>query len=76
MDRQVSRQVNTEITSLRSTTSHGEKLLTQDLTEEEMAAAVKMLKSGKAQGPENITPFVIHCGATIRAWLKEHNWRW
>ena len=44
----------------------GRNSLTQDFTEEEMAAAIKMLKSVKAQGLDNIAPeFVIHFGAAM-----------
>ena len=40
--------------------------------EDEMAAAVKRLKSGKAQGPDRIAPeFVINCGTPMLAWLGE-----
>ena len=61
VDRQISREVNTEIVSLRACNPADDCTLIEAFTEDKMAAAVKRLKSGKAQGPDRIAPeFVIN----------------
>ena len=70
VDAQVSRKVNAEIASLRACNLADGGTLTEVFTEDKMAAAVKRLKSGKAQGPDRIAPeFVINCGTPMLAWL-------
>ena len=63
-------EVNAEIASLRARNPADDGTLTEAFTEDEMAAAVKQLKSGKAQGTDRIAPeFVINCGTPMLAWL-------
>ena len=72
VDAQVSREVNAEIVSLRACNLADGGTLTEVFTEDKMAAAVKRLKRGKAQGPDRIAPeFVINCGTPMLAWLGE-----
>ena len=52
VDRQVSREVNAEIASVRACNPADDGTLTEAFTEDEMAAAVKQLKSEKVQGPD------------------------
>ena len=61
VDKQVGRDVNAEIESLRGSVTTGDKSLTETFTDAEMLAAVSHLKSGKAQGPDHIAPeFIIN----------------
>ena len=47
-------------------------LLSAPFSQEEIANAIALLKSGKAQGPDNIPPeFLIHCGARCQKWLTD-----
>ena len=46
--------------------------LSTPFTIQELTLAVRQLKSGKAQGPDNIPPeFLIHCGPRCLEWLRE-----
>ena len=45
--------------------------LSTPFTIQELMLAVRQLKSGKAQGPDNIPPeFLIHCGPRCIEWLR------
>ena len=45
--------------------------LSTPFTIQELMLAVRQLKSGKAQGPDNIPPeFLIHCGPRCLEWLR------
>ena len=45
--------------------------LSQPLSSDELASAIKQLKSGKVQGPDNIPPeFLLHCGPKCLDWLQ------
>ena len=52
VDKQVGRDVNAEIATLRGSVTTRDKSLTETFTEAEMQAAVSHLKSGKAEGPD------------------------
>ena len=39
-------------------------------TIQELMLAIHQIKSGKAQGPDNIPPFLIHCGPRCLEWLR------
>ena len=72
VDKQVGRDVNAEIASLRGSVTTGDKSLTETFTDAEMLAAVSHLKSGKAQGPDHIAPeFIINCGTLMLNWPRE-----
>ena len=44
--------------------------LTTPFTTSELTATIKLLKSGKAQGPDNISPeFTLHCGKKCLEWI-------
>ena len=46
-------------------------LLSAPFSTKELSSAVNQVKSGKAQGPDNIPPeFLKHCGPKCLAWLK------
>ena len=46
--------------------------LSTPFTSEELSTAIGQLKSGKAQGQDNIPPeFLLHCGQRCQNWLKE-----
>ena len=68
-DRDFTRWTSREVTSLsRAATANAN--LSSDFTVEEIEAAIKKLKSGKAPGRDNIHPeFVIHQSAKTTAWL-------
>ena len=68
-DRDFARWTSREVTSLsRAATTDAN--LSSDFTVEELEAAIKKLKSGKAPGRDNIHPeFVIHQSAKTTAWL-------
>ena len=55
VDKQVGRDVNAEIATLRGSVTTGDKSLTETFTEAEMQAAVGHLKSGQAQGSESFS---------------------
>ena len=66
VDKQVGRDVNAEIATLRGSVTTGDKSLTETFTEAEMQAAVGHLKSGKVQGPDHIAPeFISNCGTLM-----------
>ena len=45
--------------------------LSTSFTIQELMLAIRQLKSGKAQGPDNIRPeFLIHCGPRCMEWLR------
>ena len=68
-DRDFARWTSREVTSL-SRAATADTNLSSDFTGEELEAAIKKLKSGKAQGRDNIHPeFVIHQSAKTTAWL-------
>ena len=71
VDRQVSREVNAKIASLRAHNPGDDGTLIEAFMEDEMDAAVKRLNSGKAQGPDRIAPEFINCGTLMLAWLGE-----
>ena len=56
VDKQVCRDVNAEIATLRGSVTTGDISLTVTFTEAEMLAAVSHLKNGRAQGPDHIAP--------------------
>ena len=46
--------------------------LSAPFSQEELANALALLRSGKAQGPDNIPPeFLIHCGVKCQKWLTD-----
>ena len=65
VDKQVGRDVNAEIATLRGSVTTGDKSLTETFTEAEIQAAVGHLKSGKAQGPDHIAPESISNRGTL-----------
>ena len=68
-DRDFARWTSREVTSL-SRAATADANLSSDFTVEELEAAIKKLKSGKAPGRDNIHPeFVIHQSAKTTAWL-------
>ena len=68
-DRDFARWTSREVTSL-SRAATADTNLSSDFTVEELEAAIKKLKSGKAPGRDNIHPeFVIHQSAKTTAWL-------
>ena len=68
-DRDFARWTSREVTSL-SRAATADANLSSDFTVEELEAAIKNLKSGKAPGRDNIHPeFVIHQSAKTTAWL-------
>ena len=45
--------------------------LSSPFSPDEIASAIKHLKSGKAQGPDNLPPeFLLHCGPKCLEWLR------
>ena len=67
--RDFARWTSSEVTSL-SRAATADANLSSDFTVEELEAAIKTLKSGKAPGRDNIHPgFVIHQSAKTMAWL-------
>ena len=49
-----------------------DSFLSTPFTSEELSTAIGQLKSGEAQGPDNIPPgFLLHCGQRSQNWLKE-----
>ena len=56
VDNKTGREVNTEIKNLRESGKIAHGLLTRFLIDEEIIAAVKFLKCGKAQSPDKIAP--------------------
>ena len=67
--RDFARWTSREVTSL-SRAATADTNLSSDFTVEELEAAIKKLKSGKAPGRDNIHPeFVIHQSAKTTAWL-------
>ena len=72
VDKQVARDVNAAIATLRRSITTGDKSLSESFTEAEMQAAVSHLKIGKAQGPDHIAPeFISNCGTLMLNWLRE-----
>ena len=72
VDKQVDRDVNAEIATLKGSVTSIGKSIKETFTEAEMLAAVSHLKSGQAQGPEHIAPeFIINCGTLMLNWLSE-----
>ena len=72
VDKQVGRDVNAEIATLRGSITTGDKSLTESFTETEMKAAISHLKNGKAQCPDHIAPeFISNCGTLMLNWLRE-----
>ena len=72
VDKHVGRDVNAEIATLRGSVTTGNKSLTETFTGAEMIAAIRHLKSGKAQGPDHIAPEnIIDCGTLMLNWLTE-----
>ena len=68
-DRDFACWTSREVTSLSRAATAGANL-SSDFTVEELEAAIKQLKSGKAPGRDNIHPeFVIHQSAKTTAWL-------
>ena len=68
-DRDLAPWTSREVTSL-SRAATADANLSSDFTVEELEAAIKKLKSGKAPGRDNIHPeFVIHQSAKTTAWL-------
>ena len=68
-DRDFARWTSREVTSL-SRAATADANMSSDFTVEELEAAIKKLKSGKAPGRDNIHPeFVIHKSAKTTAWL-------
>ena len=68
-DRDFARWTSREVTSL-SRAATADTNLSSDFTVEELEAAIKKLKLGKAPGRDNIHPeFVIHQSAKTTAWL-------
>ena len=68
-DRDFARWTSREVTSL-SRAATADANMSSDFTVEELEAAIKKLKSGKAPGRDNIHPeFVIHQSAKTTAWL-------
>ena len=46
--------------------------LSTPFTSQELSTAIKQLKSGKAQGPDNISPeFLMHRGSKCLNWMRE-----
>ena len=71
VDKQVSRDVNAEIARLRASATPVLGSLSEPFSAEETTAAVKLIKSGKAQGPDKIAPeFITHCGSHMLTWLR------
>ena len=71
VDKQVSRDVNAEIARLRASATPVPGSLSEPFSAEETTAAVKLIKSGKAQGPDKIAPeFITHCGSHMLTWLR------
>ena len=69
-DRNVSRCVAKEVAELWKTDSHDSEL-TNPFTMEEMFSALKLLKAGKAPGPDIIHPeFLLHTGDAVTNWLR------
>ena len=46
--------------------------LTTPFNTSELTATIKLLKGGKAQGPDNIPPeFIMHCGKKCLKWIRK-----
>ena len=72
VDREVSREINAEIANLRTCFPTDNSLFIKAFTKDEMAVAVKQLKSGKVQDPDKmVREFVINCGTQMLAYLGE-----
>ena len=72
VNKQVARDVNAKIATLRGSVITGDKSFTESFTEAEMQAAVSHLKGGKAEGPDHIAPeFISNCGTLMLNWLRE-----
>ena len=72
-NKQFQREVRKESSSLRSTDTLPEhEHLNRNFTIEEMLAAIKIIKQGKAPGPDGIhNEFLLHCGDNMTHWLTK-----
>ncbi len=71
IDKNHTRWVRQECTKLRQSPGV-DGFLSIPFTQEELVLALSQLKSGKAQGPDNIPPeFLLQCGPRCQKWLTE-----
>ena len=72
IDKQVGRDVNAEIATLRRSVTTGDEPHTETFTEADMLAADSHLRNGKTESPDHITPeFISNCGTLMLNWLRE-----
>ena len=66
------RLVAKEVSELWKIKTPAGESISHDFTPEEFSSALQLLKTGKARGPDSISPeLILHAGAALKTWLNK-----